>query len=152
MFSLITAALALTAAVKAPSSSARAHAMMNASLESKGFGKLPASCSMAGATPMMVDGSYSGGDTLAGAPVRTGDGSKGFGKLPASCSMAGATPMMVDGSYSGGDALSETPVRTGHNSDFVYGSRVPLSQALGCSTPAGGKASTQGLLKPMNFN
>ena len=111
MFSLITAALALTAAVKAPSSSARAHAMMNASLESKGFGK-----------------------------------------LPASCSMAGATPMMVDGSYSGGDALSETPVRTGHNSDFVYGSRVPLSQALGCSTPAGGKASTQGLLKPMNFN
>ena len=80
--------------------------------------------------------------------------SQPWGKMPASCCMAGATPMTVDGKFSGGDPLAGEPVRKGYGSEFVYDSRVPLSQTLGCQTPSAGKAlpSGQALLKPMNFN
>jgi hypothetical protein len=67
---------------------------------------------------------------------------KDFGKLPASVSMAGATPVVVGeggGSYKGGDTLSceMNARRESMSSDFVYGARESLGEAIGSTFKVG---------------
>lgn len=86
MLHLVTGALALTVGMKPMPTSTRAPAALMASdmgCTPMGlFGKaMPASCSMAGATPIVVGpdgkGKYAGGDNAIGAnPVRTGSSSQ----------------------------------------------------------------------------
>ena len=78
MMYLVTSALALTVGMRPMGATTRAPAVeMKATKPIWPFvSKLPASCSMAGATPMIIGpdgkGSYAGGDTLAGDETRTG--------------------------------------------------------------------------------
>lgn len=57
-----------------------------------------------------------------------------FGKLPDSVSMAGAVPVFVgsDGTKVDGYSGESTPVRKGFASEFVYGPRTSMGEALGC--------------------
>lgn len=123
MLQVVTSALALTVGMRTMQPTARAHATMNVkSFESKqSFGSLPASVSMAGATPIVVGqggkASYTGGAKLAEHNPQNSRETKPFGSsLPASVSMAGATPIIVGQSgkatYTGGSTLAEDPVRS----------------------------------------
>jgi hypothetical protein len=76
MLSLVTSALALTVGMQVPMSSrAPGVSMMAVGGQVVDFGKLPASVSMAAATPVVVgkdSTKYSGGDTLSKPTVRKG--------------------------------------------------------------------------------